>query len=83
MISTYKRVNENTLKRIVVLSDGEDTTSKNSLQKVTIALQRHNIKLDVLILGESALTNISSYPGDCFLLNSNKVFFSFHFFIVF
>ena len=75
MIVDYDRVNADTYKRVIVLTDGEDTSSASTLQQVKNLLLQHKIKLDIVILGDSVLANISSFPGDCFVIKSNKVTF--------
>ena len=40
------------VKRIIALTDGEDTASKNSALDAAKAIQEHNIILDSFVVGE-------------------------------
>ncbi|KAJ6599756.1 hypothetical protein DFH09DRAFT_1503902 [Mycena vulgaris] len=68
MLSLYRADLPNLRKRIVIVSDGEDTSSKTPAQEVCLALQRARVTVDSVQVGprsDPVLRAISVATGGC------------------
>lgn len=75
MIGQYKgKRSSNCVSRILMLTDGEDTSSKEmTLRAVTKLLKEHNILLDIIAAGEDVdMKTLSQYPGDKFIVQTEQ-----------
>jgi hypothetical protein len=68
MLTQYRADLRNLRKRIIIVSDGDDTASQNTPQDICLRLRRDNIIVDSIQVGEehsSSLHAISVITGAC------------------